>query len=166
MPRLPTPISKQLRALLEHFATQAGHELPLTIARQNLDGSELEFANLLVEDKNNGEMAYGDCAYIELLLYTFLLRDLTFQSDVRPATPPPGSQEGARGRPGCGREGRLYVVVFELRQLDMHDPKRNSIFVNICVYLTMCCELCEHLKVAIVRTLPCRSGARPCGTHA
>lgn len=61
LPRLPTPISKQLRAILAHFATLAGHTLPLVLARQNKDGSELEFANMLIEDNNNGEMAYKDC---------------------------------------------------------------------------------------------------------
>jgi hypothetical protein len=36
----------------------AGRELSTLIARQNMDGSELEFGNMLVEDKVSNEVDY------------------------------------------------------------------------------------------------------------
>jgi protein transport protein SEC24 len=37
------------------------HELPVIIARQNMDGTEVEFANMLMEDSNNDALSYTDC---------------------------------------------------------------------------------------------------------
>lgn len=36
-------------------------EVPVVIARQNLDGTEMEFANMLFEDSNNDALAYTEC---------------------------------------------------------------------------------------------------------
>ncbi|CED84222.1 transport protein sec24 [Phaffia rhodozyma] len=60
LPRLPTHLSTQVRNLLTHFSLLAGKELSVNIARQGIDGPELEFANMLVEDTNNQEMSYPD----------------------------------------------------------------------------------------------------------
>ncbi|KAJ7634627.1 sec24-related protein [Roridomyces roridus] len=52
LPRLETHISAQ---------DQRGGRIPkFHIARQNMDGAELEFSDMLVEDQNTGAMAYTD----------------------------------------------------------------------------------------------------------
>ena len=38
-----------------------GHPLPVLIVRQNHDGMEIDFANMLVEDSNNDALTYTDC---------------------------------------------------------------------------------------------------------
>ncbi|EGG01243.1 uncharacterized protein MELLADRAFT_50176 [Melampsora larici-populina 98AG31] len=55
-------LSNQVRRMIKYFETQRGgrRNLPILIARQNVDGSELEFANMLVEDQNNDAMSYVD----------------------------------------------------------------------------------------------------------
>lgn len=61
LPKIPSYLSTQLRNILAHHARLAGHELPVVIARQNMDGSEVEFANMLVEDSNNDALSYTEC---------------------------------------------------------------------------------------------------------
>ncbi|KAI3477908.1 hypothetical protein L1887_60215 [Cichorium endivia] len=61
LPKLPTKLSKQVRAIVQSFAQQRNKpELPVLIARQNRDGTEVELANSLVEDQNNDAMSYVD----------------------------------------------------------------------------------------------------------
>ncbi|KZO95302.1 hypothetical protein CALVIDRAFT_500066 [Calocera viscosa TUFC12733] len=60
LPVLPTLLSQQVRHLLEFLAYRRGRQVPLLIARQNLDAAELEFSNLLFEDENNDGMSYTD----------------------------------------------------------------------------------------------------------
>ncbi|KZT62462.1 hypothetical protein CALCODRAFT_489824 [Calocera cornea HHB12733] len=60
LPSLPTLLSQQVGHLLEFLAYRRGRQVPLLIARQNLDAAELEFSNLLFEDENNDGMSYTD----------------------------------------------------------------------------------------------------------
>ncbi|KAG8921373.1 COPII coat Sec23p-Sfb3p heterodimer component [Tulasnella sp. 417] len=82
-PRLPileTQLSIQVRNLITHEETQRGGRVaPFLVARQNMDGSELEFGNMLVEDENNDMMSYVDCKHLFTIIYfecaVFLMLD-------------------------------------------------------------------------------------------
>jgi protein transport protein SEC24 len=63
---LSTHLSVQVRNLLLHGDLLRGRSLPLHIVRQNMDGAEIEFSNLLVEDTNNDAMSYIDCKLVTL----------------------------------------------------------------------------------------------------
>ncbi|GMK56207.1 hypothetical protein CspeluHIS016_0300470 [Cutaneotrichosporon spelunceum] len=60
LPKLPTLLSTQVRNILTHLERLAGHELPVLLVRQDRDGLEIEFANMLVEDSNNDALSYTD----------------------------------------------------------------------------------------------------------
>lgn len=66
LPNLPTRLSEQLREIMSTWEQRrGGRRLPLYIARQNIDGIEVEFSNMLVEDANNDALSYVDylCLY-------------------------------------------------------------------------------------------------------
>lgn len=67
LPKLPTLLSTQIRNILTHLERIIGHCLPIIIVRQNMDGTELEFANMLVEDNNNDALSYTDCKQLTSL---------------------------------------------------------------------------------------------------
>ncbi|KAF9902740.1 COPII coat Sec23p-Sfb3p heterodimer component [Linnemannia zychae] len=60
LPELDTQTSSQLRMIRTYLQAQRPKYLDLTIVRQGKDQSELDFSNLLVEDKNNEAMSYVD----------------------------------------------------------------------------------------------------------
>ncbi|ODN77810.1 hypothetical protein L202_04933, partial [Cryptococcus amylolentus CBS 6039] len=62
LPRLPTLLSTQLHNLVTHLSSPhlLDRFLPVHIARQNMDGSEVGFADQLVEDTNNDALSYTD----------------------------------------------------------------------------------------------------------
>src|SRR5260221_14353689 len=63
LPELDTSLSQRVRRFLLHLEGQRSFRRRFLMARQNLDGVELEFANMLVEDTNNGGMSYVDCEW-------------------------------------------------------------------------------------------------------
>lgn len=60
LPDLPTRLSAQMRNILSYFEERTGRQLPVLIARQNIDGTEIEFSNMLIEDSNNEQFSYVD----------------------------------------------------------------------------------------------------------
>lgn len=59
MPHIDSTESVQLRKFIGAIQGQRAWYMPIRIVRQQLD-MELDFANLLVEDKNNEQMSYVD----------------------------------------------------------------------------------------------------------
>ncbi|KAG0291342.1 COPII coat Sec23p-Sfb3p heterodimer component [Linnemannia gamsii] len=60
LPELDTQTSSQLRMIRTYMQAQRPRYLDLTIVRQGKDQAELDFSNLLTEDKNNEAMSYVD----------------------------------------------------------------------------------------------------------
>ncbi|KAI9676816.1 MAG: COPII coat Sec23p-Sfb3p heterodimer component [Caeruleum heppii] len=61
LPLLETHLNAQVRNILQYLSTTRGSKtLAIQLARQGLDGSEYEFARMLVEDRNNEAQSYVD----------------------------------------------------------------------------------------------------------
>jgi len=61
LPILETHLNAQARNLLQYISTARGSKAAtFQLARQGLDGSEFEYARLLVEDRNNEAQSYVD----------------------------------------------------------------------------------------------------------
>ncbi|RVX69792.1 hypothetical protein B0A52_06437 [Exophiala mesophila] len=61
LPVLETHLNAQVRNLLAYLSTVRGSKAAtFTLARQGLDGSEFEYARMLVEDRNNEAQSYVD----------------------------------------------------------------------------------------------------------
>jgi len=59
LPNIDSPESVQIRKIIGAIQSQRAWNMPVRIVRQQLD-MELDFANLLAEDKNNDQMSYVD----------------------------------------------------------------------------------------------------------
>lgn len=61
LPILETHLNAQVRNLLQYLTTVRGSKAAtIQLARQGIDGSEYEFARMLVEDRNNEAQSYVD----------------------------------------------------------------------------------------------------------
>ncbi|KAI0066899.1 protein transporter SEC24 [Artomyces pyxidatus] len=66
LPQLPSVLSRQIRNIIAYRRREkGGRATKLILARQNLDGAEIEFADMLVEDHNNAALSYLD--YLSLV---------------------------------------------------------------------------------------------------
>ena len=58
---MDSTLSTQVKNIIAHRRVQGGRTSKLFVVRQNMDGAEIEFSDMLVEDQNNGALSYLDC---------------------------------------------------------------------------------------------------------
>ena len=61
LPGLPTHLSTQVCYILMDHKKQRGCKLNFSIPQQDLDATELDFSEMLMEDQNNDAMSYVEC---------------------------------------------------------------------------------------------------------
>jgi protein transport protein SEC24 len=60
LPVLDNPISVQIRSIIDSVMSSSPRGLSLTLVRQQVDPWEVEFLNLLIEDKGPDALSYVD----------------------------------------------------------------------------------------------------------
>ena len=107
LPVLDTHLNAQVRNIIAYWDSYRGSKRPgLQLARQGLDGSEYEFARLLVEDRNNEAQSYVDWL---VSVHRFIQMELTGQRRKDDGSGSGGAQ-GAAASMGMGVESAVAGI--------------------------------------------------------
>lgn len=88
LPDLDTPLSIALRSVIYRASyPNPPSSIPVLIARQDVDPTEIEVGNMLIEDDNNDGMSYVDhICHIHKLINTQLLGETRMADAADAAT--------------------------------------------------------------------------------
>ena len=75
-----------MRNILAYRYTHRGRTPKMLLTRQDIDGLEIEFSDMLVEDQNNAALSYVDCTLFLPELFCVLV-----DSDRLPLRPLPSA---------------------------------------------------------------------------